>query len=399
MNNRLIVTLGMILPLFLGFTFYAFYNDWIVVRIPLFPIQKTMPIQPTAVEKRAITFFIPSTPNFKQETSEIIWSTAPTEAIKTVTQTWLALLDEEGFFEKKVTLQSVAEEGDTRHFYLSFDRPPFSGESTTAAKLLIIESLLATLRSTTETIKTISFFCHHQPVEDYHLDFSRAWPIEGFLQNSHDFPDGKPQKIPNGYYTIMIDPAGDARNTGRIIGETFERGITLQFAEHLKELLEHEFPNIRIILTRFPGEKIEPLQNANFVNRLGAQLYVSLNFAAAERGVPHCAIYYFLYNQQIPSLNPHLLSWHPYQEAYINELPRSRTFAQIVRNKLLEYQRQGLFQIPEIRGIPFKPLIGIRSPSIACEIGLHSQDDWALYVKPVAAGLAHVVRYAQGLIS
>ena len=33
-----------------------------------------------------------------------------------------------------------------------------------------------------------------------------------------------------------MDPSGDAKNTGRLIEDTFERGISLQFAQKLKEL-------------------------------------------------------------------------------------------------------------------------------------------------------------------
>ena len=35
----------------------------------------------------------------------------------------------------------------------------------------------------------------------------------------------------------MIDPSGDAKHTGRVIQDTFERGITLQCAEALKKEL------------------------------------------------------------------------------------------------------------------------------------------------------------------
>ena len=38
-------------------------------------------------------------------------------------------------------------------------------------------------------------------------------------------------------FTIMIDPAGDAKHTGRLIQDTLERGISLQCAEELKKNL------------------------------------------------------------------------------------------------------------------------------------------------------------------
>lgn len=36
-------------------------------------------------------------------------------------------------------------------------------------------------------------------------------------------------------YTIMLNPAGDARHTGRRIDDTFERSVTLQYVEKLKK--------------------------------------------------------------------------------------------------------------------------------------------------------------------
>ena len=41
-------------------------------------------------------------------------------------------------------------------------------------------------------------------------------------------------------FTIMIDPAGDAKNTGRQIDDTLERAVTLQFAQKLKSEIENK---------------------------------------------------------------------------------------------------------------------------------------------------------------
>src|SRR5579872_1728748 len=69
-------------------------------------------------------------------------------------------------------------------------------------------------------------------------------------------------------FTIMLDPAGDAQYPGRIIDDCFERGITLQLAEQLSTVIAQRFPSIRVVITRQPGETRQPLQHANFANRL-----------------------------------------------------------------------------------------------------------------------------------
>jgi hypothetical protein len=45
----------------------------------------------------------------------------------------------------------------------------------------LIEGLLKTLRENDIKIQRIHFLLHHQPLVDYHLDFSHPWPLEGFL--------------------------------------------------------------------------------------------------------------------------------------------------------------------------------------------------------------------------
>ena len=39
--------------------------------------------------------------------------------------------------------------------------------------------------------------------------------------------------------TLMINPAGDAQNAGRIVGDCYERGLTLQFAEKLQKVIDY----------------------------------------------------------------------------------------------------------------------------------------------------------------
>src|SRR5579872_3367872 len=77
--------------------------------------------------------------------------------------------------------------------------------------------------------------------------------------------------------TIMLDPAGDARETGRIIEDSLERAVTIQFAQQLRDVLTSQLPNSTVIITRTPGEELQPLQQANFANRLPVDLYLNIN--------------------------------------------------------------------------------------------------------------------------
>ena len=75
----------------------------------------------------------------------------------------------------------------------------------------------------------------------------------------------------------MINPFGDAQYAGRIVDDSFERGLTLQFAEELQRKISKILP-VRVVLSRFAGETLENLQVANFSNRLQVDFFISIHF-------------------------------------------------------------------------------------------------------------------------
>src|SRR5271156_6610097 len=94
-------------------------------------------------------------------------------------------------------------------------------------------------------------------------------------------------------FTLMLDPAGDAQNPGRIIEDSFERGITLQCMQELQAVIAQRFPRIRVVVTRSPGETRQPLQNANFANRLDVDLYISIHCYPESKPKSQLYLYYF----------------------------------------------------------------------------------------------------------
>jgi N-acetylmuramoyl-L-alanine amidase len=186
----------------------------------------------------------------------------------------------------------------------------------------------------------------------------------------------------------MLDPAGDARTPGRIIGDNFERGINLEFAQALKEVLEQMGTNLRIVLTREPHEAIAPLQNANFSNRLNVDLFISMH-CYQERGQrPSIHLYYIQYHPITDMWHkPEQLAFYPYDQAHLLNLSKSTAFAEALKKSLSisrKWDCKGPF------GIPFKPLIGVKAPSLALEIGIKNKDDWQVFIHPLAQAIAGV---------
>lgn len=179
-------------------------------------------------------------------------------------------------------------------------------------------------------------------------------------------------------FTLMIDPAGDAKEPGRAIDDTFERGITLQLAEELKRTIEAENPGVRIILTKFPGEVIEPLQNASFANRLKVDLYISLNVFEHKEKLNKLFLYQLTYN---PSTDLWVkktddLVLLPFDQAYKSSLPKTDAFIKQLYESCKKEERPAKLSCHPPLKIPFKPLVGISAPAIGIELGIKKKDDW-----------------------
>ncbi len=189
--------------------------------------------------------------------------------------------------------------------------------------------------------------------------------------------------------TIMLDPAGDARHAGRLIEDSFERGLTLEFAEQLKRELEDHHRFLRVILTRFPGETLEPLQNAAFANRLNVDLYLSVHFYYQQQGISPIYIYQLLYNpvtdfwQKLSDS----ITFYSFDKAYLFNIKTSRSLGTAFCKSLNEQASTNCYSCKSFLGMPFKPLVGIRAPALGIEIGLKNKEDWLRFVQPIAQAL------------
>lgn len=187
-------------------------------------------------------------------------------------------------------------------------------------------------------------------------------------------------------FSIMLDPAGDAKQPGRQIEDNLERGISLKCAQELKKQIEQKYDDVRVILTRFPGETIQPLQNAQFSNRLNVDFYLSIHFYPEKETKPSFFVYYFSLADDFITKVPDLF-FCPYDQAHRINMTKTQTYAQNIANSLKHDDFKNLFSLIGPRGIPFKPLIGIKSPAVAVEIGLHHKDDWKRYIQPLLNSL------------
>lgn len=188
-------------------------------------------------------------------------------------------------------------------------------------------------------------------------------------------------------YTIMLDPAGDARETGRTIEDSLERALTIQFAQQLKESIESYLPNSNVMITRSAGEVMQPLQNCNFANRMVVDLYISINFVHAVNKKPTLYLYQFSLGDTFmtPSYDLCML---PYDKAHQKSASTSTQYGNTIKQFLSDKEYQRLFTTAGFYQLPFAPLIGIQAPAIGLEMSIPSKKDWQKFVQPTALSIA-----------
>ncbi|PKN03541.1 hypothetical protein CVU75_01660 [Candidatus Dependentiae bacterium HGW-Dependentiae-1] len=185
---------------------------------------------------------------------------------------------------------------------------------------------------------------------------------------------------------IILDPAGDENHTGRVIENTFERGLTLQCAQALQQELETRIPNSTVILTRKTGKAVTTLQNASLANRMAADLYISIHFFQETSVKPTVFLYQFSYNDDQLTL-PATLAFYPYDQAHRIHSKQTSAWIGLLKALLTSDSYKKGCSIKGAFKIPFAPLIGIIAPAIGIEAGLIHANDWQLLVEPITQSI------------
>ena len=387
---KLFPIISLLLFLTAGVIFFCIYNQWILITFtfPGSTKQNTKNILSTPIKKEVALYYWRNN-KLLSEKKSVLWKENIAIDSVYLIESWLSIIEEEGVVTKKISLQSTCITNNNDELLVSFDCMPFEQEASTYTKLMILESLLTTLREALPpTITCVRFLVHHQPAHDMHLDFSYAWPTTGFYRSTNQAPQKKipaPTKPP---FTLMIDPSGDALYTGRVIGDNFERTITLQIAEHLKAYLESKLPEVRVILTRSPGESVDVLQNVTFANRLSVNMYLHLQIYHVMEPDKSIHCYYMFNSHQDCFATPsHQLSWVMPERAHVPILPYSAWAATAMVENLKHTQHRIGYKIFAPRGIPCRPLVGIYAPSFSLEIGLAEKEP----LRELASAIGHAL--------
>lgn len=189
--------------------------------------------------------------------------------------------------------------------------------------------------------------------------------------------------------TIMIDPAGHAKDTGRKLSQSYERAQTYAQAEELKTILENRY-NAHVIITRAPGEEIVPLQNASFANRLNVDLFVRLHMYKKKTEKPKISVHRLVFDPISDYTKQHAsqLSFIPVSQAHCKNITTTKDYAKKIFAGISEPTNQKLFDSALAPALPIKPLVGIIAPAIVLELGIHDDLQWRLSTEPIAQSIA-----------
>jgi len=164
----------------IGIILYAYQKEWVIIIPPTQNISYPTKDTNHNIEHRKITLFFFKHNAWQKEQMNTIWLSDITQNIKTITNNWLILLEDEKIIDKDIQVVSAVI-SPAKELFLSFNKEPFHKQDSTYTKLMIIQSLLTTMHENKIPVQSIRFLIHHQPLIDDHLNFSISWPISNFL--------------------------------------------------------------------------------------------------------------------------------------------------------------------------------------------------------------------------
>ena len=185
---------------------------------------------------------------------------------------------------------------------------------------------------------------------------------------------------------VMISPAGNVRNPGRPLDNGYERGVAFNFSERLKSEISERY-DVNCVLTRKIGEDISNLQSVSLANRLGASLYLSINFYYEESIKPKVAIYYLVYNPLKDFAKKNATSFIPVNESHFGSIGKTVEFTGKIYEILSGEEYHNKLDVLAPVGLPYKPFMGITVPAIAIDIGLNRESMWESLLEPVSDSL------------
>jgi len=166
----------------IGIALFAYHKEWIIIVPPYAIATVEVEGKDQNVDHRKVQLYFFKHKQWHTEEINSIWSYDAALNAKTIINNLFILLEDEKIIDKDVqVISSII--SSSKELYLSFNKEPFNKQDSIYTKLMIIQSLLKTLRNNKIPVQSVRFLIHHQTLVDDHLNFSISWPLSGYLEN------------------------------------------------------------------------------------------------------------------------------------------------------------------------------------------------------------------------
>jgi N-acetylmuramoyl-L-alanine amidase len=194
--------------------------------------------------------------------------------------------------------------------------------------------------------------------------------------------------------TIMFHPTGSNTQPGRLIGDFFERGLTLQFIQLLKEkmLATPTTYELIILSSNSAGQTPSVHDHAVWANQQEVDLFVAFSMYASQEQTAQLSLFTYQ-NSLFVHTRPPELGFIPFKDAALYSTQQSAAMSQSILKNLV--QNSSWLTVTQCAA-PLVSLAGITRPACAIELGINQTTTIDSYVEPIASALIATVEAIVG---
>lgn len=176
---------------------------------------------------------------------------------------------------------------------------------------------------------------------------------------------------------VMLSPNGDTSNPGRTLADGFERGVTRQLAEHVKNYLQAN-TSTNVFFTHDVGQQITHEQKIALSNTNHVDLFIAFGAYSAQK----LTINTYFYK------NTHPACALGYELMFC---PLSATQQHTPSQSLIPATFHKQFLVTKAIGAPLKVLEGIKAQAYYFEIGVTTNTDISAFALCLGEAIRNIL--------